>query len=176
MEPSLLSVIELGALPDGNLSVSTSVRTVAEFDRPPVAPSLTCLFEEPADATIRLRIGAAQLDAMVEPGFIDEAAVGPGIWPGCLPRLSHAGRALKPQDVDALLATRAHTESIWFEVGPWVGSWRAVDAQRVRETLADLTLNPRAKPFFVQAAGNRSAVRDMLLALRTGSADETPGA
>lgn len=174
MEPSLLSVIELGPLPYGNLAVSTSVRTVEEFDRSQPPPSLTCLFEEPSEATVRMRIGAVQLDSISEPNVLEKTLDDPGIWLGCLSRLTRAGDALKSQDVNALVAAHASTESIWFEVEPCVGSWRPVDAQRVRQMFADVTINARTKPFFVHAVGSQSAVRDMLLALCNGSTNETP--
>lgn len=173
MKSSILSVIELRPLPDGNLEVSTSVRAVEEFDRPPKAPSLTCLFEEPAEATLRMRLGAARLDTVSEPGFANPSAVGPDVWLGCLPRLSEAGRALKSQDVDLLVATFSCSESTWFEVEPWAGTWRGAEAERARAAFADATANARTKPFFVHAAGDREAVRAMLLALRNGSVDET---
>lgn len=153
-----------------------SVREGLGPDVPIVEPSLTCLFEEPRDSCVRLRMGTSQLDATGETGFLDDAAVGPSIWPGCLPRLTCAGRALETQDIEALSQIQADEVGGWFEVAPYSGVWRRTSIERVTESLNDMNLDVRKKPFYVRAAGSRDAVREMLQALRDSTRDEASGA
>lgn len=171
MEPTWLSVIELRPLPEGALGVAISVRPSTALE-PTSRDGLTCLFEEPAEVAIRLRVGSARF----EPGggLVTDEAVGLGIWPGCLPRLSRAGVGLRTHDVTALAAPLEVTNpaGVWFEVEPTTGTWQRVAVSHVQSSFVDVRRDARVKPFFVHAAGDADDVHALLCALRDGTVDE----
>lgn len=169
MPPLRLSVIELGPLPHGNLSVSVGVRERALLDAPPSAPALTCLFEEPTDDPLRASLGTAPREATAPPAVRDAATADPGIWLGALTRLTRAGRALATQDVATLVTPVIDADGLWFEVDAFAGTWQRVPAARVQATFDDTQRDALEKPFFVRAAGDAPQVQALLQALCAGA-------
>lgn len=173
MDSFVLSVIELVPSPDGEFAVYTSVRSREAWNEVSRTAALTCLFEEPPEPALRIRVGRVEPDETEGCRWADKCVPDPSIWIGCLPRLMRACRTLESQDVDALLEGGDWSRGVWLEVNGATGHWRRADAEEARTAFDDDCTSAHAKAFFVHASGERAAVSGWLAQLSKTSGDES---